>query len=614
MDWRYWGLVTNHRGPDAFGFWNDDCALLGHNRLAIIDLSTAANQPMLGLDARHVIVFNGEIFNYTSLRSELSASGVRFETESDTEVLLNGYRLWGRAVLDKLDGMFAFAIWDTIEQTLFAARDHVGIKPFFYRHRLGQLAFGSELKILTALGDEKIRLRKSSIFEYLLYSYIPAPFTPYEGYLKLEPGHCLEYDQKNDRLTTSHWFHVPLPVHTNEIDRREAQHSLRQTFRKAVTDRMISDVPLGAFLSGGVDSSIIVAEMAAVSPSVQTFSIGYKKFPEYDESEYAQLVAHSLGVKHRVLYPEFDQVDISRYVDLVVRHFDEPYGNPTVVLTHLLTAAAREHVTVALVGDGGDELFAGYPRHLALLLAQRSRAALGPFAPSILRLLRNLPETPHGNHRIRRMRRFFESLGKPLGEAFQDWTSLFPVNVMVGRMIGMNSIPEGTRLNYIRSWFDLARSDPIASAGYADLNSFLPYNLLEGADRMSMANGFELRLPFMSKSMVEFAASVPSRMKTDGKIGKIILKEAYRGALPSVILARKKRGFNPPVWNWLQQNRDYVSSLILDTARILSYIDKQFVVKMLDDFFAHRADHSTQIWALLVLERWLDALPSSVSE
>jgi asparagine synthase (glutamine-hydrolysing) len=603
-DWDAWGQITCHRGPDSFGVWHDQHALLAHNRLAIIDLSAAADQPMHSADGRYVIVFNGEIFNFPDLRTQLEAAGEFFTTRSDTEVVLAGYRYWGPGIVDRLDGMFALVIWDAHRRIAFGARDHVGIKPLFYRRDPRRLVFGSELKVLTAIADRPPQIRRASVYEYLLYSYIPAPYSIYEDYLKVPPGHWFEYDEAADTFSLHQWWQVPRPSEADNADFATAVSSVREVLGRAVERRMISDVPLGAFLSGGIDSSAIVAEMAARSGAVETFSIGYRDNPEYDETQYAQHVARTLGVHHTVLYPEMGG-DIHGYIELITRHFDEPFGNPTVAMTHILTAAVREHVTVALAGDGGDELFAGYPRHNALLWAERARI-LGPLSPAVLAVLRHLPETPAGNHRVRRLRRFFTSLERPLGAAFQDWSSAFPIGQVLNALLPPGAqLPDDARIAFIRDWFEAAGGDAVANAQYADLNSFLPYNLMEGADRMSMANSFELRVPFVAREMIETAARIPTRWKIHRQSQKHILKTAYRDVLPAEILHRKKRGFNPPVWNWLQQHKHVLAILTDNASPLHEYVAPSAIRTLTEEFVSKRADHSHQLWMLLVLDHWL---------
>lgn len=595
-----WGALTRHRGPDAFGVWTSEHALLCHNRLSIIDLSEAANQPMHDAVDDLVIVFNGEIFNYLELRQELIAAGVAFRTRSDTEVILQGYRLWGRGVLNRLDGMFAFSIWDERTRTLFAARDHIGIKPYFYRHQPGRFVFGSELKLIVAASETPPPIRDASVYEYLIYSYIPAPATIYEGVYKLEPGYWLSYDPDADQVETGRWWAVPRPGAAQDVSADVAAEQLREVLGRSVRRRMVADVPLGAFLSGGVDSSVIVAEMARAGGSVQTFSIGYRDNPEYDETEHAKHVAQHLGVNHQVLYPDFAQSNIEAYLDLIIGHFDEPYGNPTVAMVHLLTAAARDQVTVALAGDGGDELFAGYPRHRALRLAQSARPFIGPIAPVLLKILKLVPERPGKHHLGRRARQFLDSISSPAADAFQSWSSVFSADML--RQAGMGA--EGVRADFIAKWFRAGGGDDVANALFADLNSFLPYNLMEGADRMSMANGFELRVPFVSRELIEFTATLPTDLKLNGSTHKYLLKHAYRDILPEAILRRPKRGFNPPVWHWLQANERFVRTRIADSG-LSRYLPPAFILQMVDSFYTKAVDNSLQLWMLLVLGHWL---------
>ncbi len=605
LDANRWGRLTSHRGPDAFGIWQDDDALLCHNRLSIIDLSDTANQPMVSDDDGLIIVFNGEIFNYLELRAELTAVGVLFRTQSDTEVVLNGFRRWGPSLLDRLDGMFAFAIWDTKSRNLFAARDHIGIKPFFYQQRSGHFAFGSELKLIEALNAD-LEIRDASIYEYLIYSYIPAPFTAYEDIFKLPPGHWLTYSPEDDQLKIGRWWSVPKPSGHPVTDLNIATERLRDVFGRAVRRRMIADVPLGAFLSGGMDSSAIVAEMALNTKAVQTFSIGYRDNPEYDETEYAEAVARHIGVDHKVLYPEFGQSALEEYLDLIVHHFDEPYGNPTVAMVHLLTAAAREHVTVALVGDGGDELFAGYPRHKALKVAAGARRWLGPMASLSLYALRMLPETPNGQHLVRRARQFLMGLDEQPACAFQQWSTVFtPEDLKNFNPSGKLSFGD-IRSDYISKLFLDAQSDDVSSALYADLNSFVPFNLLEGADRMSMSNGFELRVPFVGREMIEFAATLSPELKIRRGVQKFVLKHAYAPALPQNIVRRRKRGFNPPMWYWMQSKQAFVRER-LNNDRLRRYVPRPLIDALIDAFYTRRSDNSLQLWMLLVLAHWLDA-------
>ncbi len=601
-NWRDWAGLTNYRGPNALDIWADENVLLTHNRLSIIDLTAAANQPMISNDNRFVIVFNGEIFNFPELRNELEARGSSFKTNSDTEVLLEGYVTWGEGVLNKLDGMFAFAIWDRFTRQLFVARDHAGIKPFFYSSYAGRFVFGSEIKLLLESDMVPRDVRNEAIIDYLAYGYIPAPGTAYTYIRCLEPGEMIRFDLEQGQITLKKWWQVPIIDKPLSIDYCESTKELTRIFSKSIRRRMIADVPVGAFLSGGVDSSAIVAEMAKVSSKkVKTFAIGYRNNLEYDESIYAEQVAAHLGVEHETIYPEIVGNNLDNYLDTIVNQFDQPYGNPTVILTSLLTQSIREKVTVALVGDGGDELFGGYPRYWALGQQEKFGSLVRLVRGPLLKVMGMLPETPNGNHISRRLRRFLISSNKDLGLTFEESTRLFP-SVQLRELIHPKFRLQQA---YLANLFHQARGSALTRACHVDQRSFLPNNLLEGADRMSMVNSFELRLPFLDRELMEFAARLPPEFKIRGGMQKCILKDAYRNMLPDIALNRPKRGFNPPVWQWLKENKSLLELIASPTSRLAEYIDPAVIRGLLDRFYANMEDNSTQLWSLLVLDRWL---------
>lgn len=601
-NWRDWASRTKYRGPNALNIWADENALLTHNRLSIIDLTAAANQPMISNDNRYVIVFNGEIFNFPELRAELEARGLSFKTNSDTEVLLEGYITWGEDVLSKLDGMFAFAIWDKLTQQLFAARDHAGIKPFFYSFYAGSFVFGSEIKLLLESGLIPRDVRKEGVFDYLAYGYIPAPGTAFDFVSSLEPGEMIRFDLEQGRIGIKKWWQLPIIEKPLSCDFGEATKEVARIFSQSIRRRMIADVPVGAFLSGGVDSSVIVAEMANISSKkVKTFAIGYKYNSEYDESVYAKQVADHLGVEHETVYPEFVSKNLDGYIDDIVSQFDQPYANPTVILTSILTREVREKVIVALVGDGGDELFGGYPRYWALGQQEKFGMLVRLARTPLLSIMRTLPETPKGNHIVRRLRRFLSSSNRDLGVVFEESTRLFTSEQL--RALTLSQF--GFQQRYLADLFHQARGSALTRACYADQRSFLPNNLLEGADRMSMVNSFELRLPFLDRELMEFAARLPPEFKIRGGMQKCILKDAYRNMLPDVVLNRPKRGFNPPVWHWLKENKSLLELIASPTSRLAEYIDPAVIRELLDRFYSNMEDNSTQLWSLLVLDRWL---------
>lgn len=604
-DWRNWANLTAYRGPDALDIWSDDNALLAHNRLSIIDLSTSANQPMTSADHRYVIVFNGEIFNFPELRVELEARGTSFRTHSDTEVLLEGYVAWGEDVLSRLDGMFAFAIWDKATRQLFAARDHAGIKPFFYAAYGGSFVFGSEIKVVLESGMVPRDIRHDGIIEYLAYGYVPAPHTAFAHIRCLEPGESIRFDLSKGQATSQTWWQPPAIGKPLSCSFAEAKVELSRIFSQSVRRRLIADVPVGAFLSGGVDSSVIVAEMAQVSSKkIKTFAIGYRNNTEYDESVYAEQVAAHLGVEHETIYPDIRSDDLDNYLDLIVNQFDQPYGNPTVILTSILTRNVRDKVTVALVGDGGDELFGGYPRYWALGQQERFGPLVRLARSPLLSVMRFLPETPRGNHVARRLRRFLTASDSDLGVAFEESTRLFPTR-QLHSLIQPGYASQASQQTFLASLFHQARGAGLTRACHTDQRSFLPNNLLEGADRMSMVNSFELRLPFLDRELMEFAAELPPEFRIQGRVQKRILKDAYRDKLPEGVLNRPKRGFNPPVWHWLKENRFLLEPIASPKGKLAEYVDPAAIRSMLDRFHANMEDNSTQLWSLLVLDRWL---------
>lgn len=604
-NWGDWAGRMKYRGPNAQGLWSDDVALLAHNRLSIIDLNPSANQPMISENHRYVIVFNGEIFNFQELRTELESKGTVFRTNSDTEVLLESYAFWGGELLSRLDGMFAFAIWDRDTKQLFAARDHAGIKPFFYASFGGCFVFGSEIKAVLESGLVPRSINQQSIFEYLAYGYIPSPHTAYTHIHSLGPGESMSFDLSRSQFKTKTWWQPPILEKPVICSITEATTELTRIFSKAVRRRLIADVPVGAFLSGGVDSSVIVAEMAQISSKkIKTFAIGYRNNTEYDESVYAEQVAAHLGVEHETIYPDIHSEDLENYLDLIVNQFDQPYANATVILTNILTRNVRDKVTVALVGDGGDELFGGYPRYWALGMQDHFGPLVRLARSPLMSVMRLLPETPKGNHVLRRLRRFLTASDRDLGASFEESTRLFPSG-QLSRLIQPEFASHASEQMLLANLFNQAGGAALTRACYTDQRTFLPNNLLEGADRMSMVNSFELRLPFLDRELMEFAATLPPEFRIWGRLQKRILKEAYRDRLPKGVFNRPKRGFNPPVWQWLKENRTLLEPIASPKSRLAEYLDPTAIHVMISRFYANIEDHSTQLWSLLVLERWL---------
>ena len=595
----------DHRGPDAFGHYENDYCVLAHNRLSIIDHSTEANQPMVSDCGRYVIVFNGEIFNFLELREQLSSAGVSFKTNSDTEVLLRLLIQKGDKALDEIDGMFAFVFWDATEQTLFGARDHAGIKPLFYQHTASNFSFASELKSLRNLNQAKPEIDHVRVFEYLMFGYVPSPYSIYQGIKSLPPGYAFRYVVGTNKLKSWRWA-TSTKTSTAVSSFDEAVDGFCEIFHRSVRRRCIADVPLGAFLSGGLDSSAIVAEMTNISNSVSTFSIGYLENKDYDESRCAIEVANHLGTSHSVLYPEISPEHINEYLDRIIAQFDQPFANPTVIMTYLLTASVQSEVKVALIGDGGDEICAGYPRHRAIQLINRHRSWWRAIKSPTLGVLGLLPETPGANHLGRRLRQFLAASDQTNAGAYAEWMSVFRrTDLEVGMTaLGDQALSE-SRLDFFQSLFEEAHGDVVTKALHVDRNSFLPYNLMDGSDRMSMANSFELRLPFLSRELMDFVNGLPTNYKIQGKVQKRLLRAAYQDRLPPQVFNRPKRGFNPPVWDWLMANKEFVSDHLAPGCRTETYVSPAFIQKTVAALLSQKQDTSLQVWSLLVLERWL---------
>ena len=591
-----------HRGPDAGAVWIDEAAGAGfvHARLAIVDLTPGGAQPMASPCGRWVLAFNGEIYNHAQLRAELEAAGESFRSTSDTEVLLRLLARQGRDALPRLVGMFAFALWDRESRSLLLVRDRLGVKPLVWgRLPDGGLAFASEVDALRAHPGLDLGLDREALSRYLACLYIPAPATLYAGIRKVEPGHWLEWC--DGRVEIGEWWR---PAFTGEraLSVDEAAEEVLPILDSAVRLRMEADVEVGCFLSGGIDSSVIAALMAraareAGAPPPRTFTMTFEE-AAYDERDAAAAVAAHVGSVHAEL-PARPQV--AGFLDDMVRLFGEPFGNPTALLIHDLSTKARQHLKVALVGDGGDEVFAGYPRYQGGLLAGRYRALV----PAPLRSLaafaaRAIPESSSGRHSLRRAREFLTSAGLSDAEMYAAWVEYFDPDER-GRLLGLDQVP--TRP--IAELYARAPSQaPLDAMQQTDLLSFLPGNLLAYGDAMSMAVALELREPFLDHRLVEAVGRVASATRfAHGK--KSILKAVARRLLPGEIVDRPKLGFNPPMGVWLKNDLKGLLSERLTRARMAALgLEWQPVAELLAEHEGGRRDHSLKVWSLLVLEAW----------
>jgi len=594
-----------HRGPDAWGVWSDERCALGHRRLSIIDLSEAGRQPMANADGAVLITFNGEIYNFQQLRHELESLGHNFRTRTDTEAIIYAYEQWGVDCLAKLRGMFAFGIWDRRRRRLFLARDRVGKKPLFYAQFGDRFLFASELQGILADKDVPREVDPRAIDAYLGYGYVPAPHTAFKGIYKLPPAHYLTLDLKQtgfDKRVERYWSLGYEPK--LRIVEDDACEALREKMTEAVRLRMISDVPLGAFLSGGIDSSIVVGLMAKLSGAkVKTFSIGFKE-AAYNETEHARRIAERWGADHHEFIVEPDALSI---LPKLVRHYGEPYADSSAIPTFYVAQMTRQHVTVALNGDGGDESFAGYERYLANHLAERMRSVPG-VALAARALGRVIPDSINPKSRVRQARRFLAVASRPMAERYPRWLKMFQdeakPRLYSHEFSSLLNGHAGGRDDGLPA-SDLP-PDPVDAAMAIDVAAYLPYDLLVKVDITTMANSLEARSPFLDHEVMEFAARLPVEIKFRGRRLKHLLKRAFSDLLPPENVNRRKMGFGVPVGQWFRGPlRELLQEALLSQQSLRrGYFREPEVRRLVVEHLERRADHSFQLWNLLMLELW----------
>jgi asparagine synthase (glutamine-hydrolysing) len=603
-----------HRGPDAFGIHlsPDGSAGLGFRRLQIIDLSPSANQPMPNEDGTIQLVFNGEIYNFATIRERLVAAGHRFRSRSDTEVIVHLYEEKGIACVDDLDGMFAFAIWDGPRQRLMLARDRVGKKPlFFYRDR-HRLAFASEMKAFLAHPDIELDVNDRVLPYYFLYGYVPGPETFYRAVTQVEPGTVVTVGADGAIAHHAYWkprYPDASAQSTMVTDRRAATATVRSLMTQAVQRRLVSDVPLGAFLSGGVDSTIVVGLMAAVMREpVKTFSIGFEGDAAYDETAHARAVAERFQTDHTEFRVSPSAVGL---IDTLLWHHDGPFGDSSAIPTYLVSQLTRQHVTVVLTGDGGDEVFAGYLRFHAALAAGALPAWSGR---ALSALLSPLPATPNERHWLSRARRFARHMHLPLLERLTRWNSFFYEDLDALLRAGVRESPAGIDPLYQlrRDLDELRRLSPLSQMLLANLRAYLPGDLLVKTDRMTMAHGVEARSPFLDRALIDYVATLPDRWKLSRRgQTKVILRQAFADLIPDRINRRGKMGFGVPLDRWFRgELRPYVrDTLLASDARCRAYLEPATLEAIVRRHETGEANLGQQLWCLLTFERWLRLLP-----
>lgn len=593
--------TLSHRGPDATGIHIGDGLAFAHARLAIIDTATTANQPMRDAAGDLVLVFNGEIYNFATLRSELEAKGHVFRTRSDTEVILEGYRAWGTEVVRRLRGMFAIVLYDGPRDRLVLMRDRLGKKPLAYGYAGGTFVFGSELKAVLAHPGIARRPDFDAIDAYLTYQYVPHDMCAFEGLAKLPPAH-IGVLERGGSLRLERYWSLPHPAASRPRPDAEVHEELLARLEEATRLRLVSDVPLGAFLSGGVDSSAVVAMMArASSQPVRTFSIGFDA-ASHDERRYARMVAERYGTQHEELEVTPDAAHV---VDKLAWHFDEPFADASAVPTYYVSKIAREHVTVVLTGDGGDENFLGYERYLALRRLESLAKLPKPVLTGLRNILGLLPASADRNRIVRRIRRTADRLGASRSQLYGAFVAYFDDAAKASLYDpAVAARRSRSALDRLEPWLTAASSLPEAAC-WADVHSYLPDDLLVKVDMASMAASLEARSPFLDHEFMEWSAGLPAEQRFPGREPKGLLKHALEPLLPKELLYRPKMGFAAPIDGWIDGalHERVEDALLGPIAASRGLFNRNGVEQLLA---RHRRGERQgyRIWALLMLELW----------
>jgi len=606
-----------HRGPDDEGIWvshknpgisNDSTPNLaqvglGHRRLSIIDLSPAGHQPMTNEDRSLCITYNGEIYNFLALRCQLEAKGHHFSSNTDTEVILHLYEEYGDRCVELLRGMFAFGIWDEKQQRLLLARDRLGKKPLFYYSDGKKFLFASEIKAILADPEIKASPDLTALHHYLTYQYVPSPFSAFKGINKLPPGHILTLE--NGQIKISRYWKLSY-AHKQHRSEEEWTEAIMEKLQEAVRLRMISDVPLGAFLSGGIDSSAVVALMTQLSSGpIKTFSIGFEE-EEYNELPYARLIAQRYQTEHHEFIVKPNAIEI---FPKLIWHYNEPFADSSAIPTYYLVKMTRKYVTVALNGDAGDENFAGYDRYVANKLASWYDCLPGFLRSQIHKMLFLLPYSTDPRSFLRRGKRFLEALAESRERRYGHWLIHFSNDQKddlytneFKRLVG-----EIDSMSLLEHWYATSDAlDFIDATLSVDVNSYLPDDLLVKVDIASMAHSLEARSPFLDHEFMELAAQIPSSLKLKGRTKKYILKKALAPLMPPEILNRPKMGFGVPIDHWFRKElKEMAYDTLLDNRALQrGYFNKNYVKQMLDEHSRGYRNWHYLLWNLLMLELW----------
>lgn len=597
--------AMKHRGPDDEGVFvdrNNPSVGLGHRRLSIIDLSQSGHQPMTNEDGSVWIVFNGEIYNFKELRSELEKRGHKFKSNTDTETIVHLFEEYGAECVNYLRGMFAFAIWDKRKRALLLARDRIGKKPLLYCKQGESFYFASEFTSLLASEGVEKRINRQALDYYITFGYIPGPLTIYENVFKLLPAHVLIL-KENDITLRRYWQ----PDYSSKINisEEEAATRLLTLLNEAVKIRLYSEVPLGAFLSGGIDSSTVVGLMSQLSARIKTFSIGFDE-KDYSELKFAKNIADKFGTQHNEFVVRPNALEV---LALLVERYGEPYADSSCIPTYYLCRETRKYVTVALNGDGGDELFAGYERYQAMLISGFYRKAPKLIKKICSGLGQILPDSVDQKNKLRRLRRFIEAADLPLKSRYTRWISVFDTGIKKDLYSKdfMKSLPIDNNQDLVTYYMDhpnaLGQLDTLLRT---DTFSYLPGDLLVKVDIASMANSLEARSPFLDHKVIEFAASLPEGYKMKGLIKKYILKKAITGFIPGENIHRQKMGFGMPIGKWFRHDlKDFLRDTLLSGASLKrGYFQPGVVQNMVNEHLTGKRDFAFQLWSLLMLELW----------
>jgi asparagine synthase (glutamine-hydrolysing) len=576
---------------------------LGFRRLSIIDLE-GAKQPLKNEDKSLWLIFNGEIYNFVELRKEMVARGHRFSSDGDGEVILHLFEEYGTGCFSFLNGMFAIALWDSRSNRLILARDRLGKKPLYFCQQYDRLLFASELKCFFEVPGFDPDINPEAIDDYLTYQYVPHPKTIWKGIQKLTPGHFAEFKDRKLKIGR-YWEYDPGSV--KSLPKADAISRLRELLEDSVALRLRSDVPLGAFLSGGVDSSLIVAiAQGKLARPIRTFSIGFPDH-DFDETQYAALVAKHLGTEHTRFEVSPKCVDV---VEKLAWHYDEPFGDSSAVPTWYLSQLTKGSVTVALSGDGGDELFAGYDRYRALSFSQALSNCFPLHLVPGVKLLQRLPDSSHRRSVVRRLKRFLEASGQPPASKYMNWLQIFSQKFktdLYSTDFNDQLVAHDSSAFLKEAWHRAETRSLVTQASFADLVTYLPCDLMTKVDIASMAHGLEVRCPMLDYRLVEFAMSLPSALKLRHFRGKAILKDAFGESLPPAIWRRPKMGFGVPIARWFRgELRPMIYEFLLaPDARVNSFFNTSALQRLVIEHDSGKQNHGYRLWSLLMLEAWM---------